>query len=147
MALALTTWTREIVICTNGAPANMSTELLAKLDALNIPILEARITCLKSSGGDARSLELEGGMCLDCEQVFFAIGQEASDDLAAKLGCTRDQIGRVITDEHQHTSVMHVYAAGDIVHEPELAILAAGTGAVAALAIHHSLLPEGRRLD
>jgi thioredoxin reductase len=34
LALALTTWTREIVICTNGEPANMSAEIMKKLDAL-----------------------------------------------------------------------------------------------------------------
>ncbi|HEV2644357.1 MAG TPA: NAD(P)/FAD-dependent oxidoreductase, partial [Candidatus Elarobacter sp.] len=147
LALALTTWTREIVICTNGVPAEMSAELMAKLDALNIPILEAKVTRLVSSQGKAHSLELDGGMCLDCEQIFFAIGQEPSDDLGAQLGCERDDIGRVVTDEHLHTSVKHVYAAGDIIHGPQLAIAAAGNAAVAAIAIHHSLLPDGRRLD
>jgi thioredoxin reductase len=146
LALALTTWTREIVICTNGAAANMSDDILAKLDALNIPIIEASINRVTSSGGEARSLELAGGMCLDCDQIFFAIGQEPSDDLGAQLGCKRDEIGRVVTDLHFHTSVRNVYAAGDIIHGPQLAIAAAGIGAVAALAIHHSLLPEGRRI-
>lgn len=147
LALALTTWTREIVICSNGTPAGMSTEVMAKLDALNIPIIEAPIESIRSSGGEARALELQGGMCLDCDQIFFAIGQEPSDDLGAQLGCNRDEIGRIVTDLHFHTSVRNVYAAGDIIHGPQMAIAAAGIGAVAALAIHHSLLPEGRRLD
>jgi thioredoxin reductase len=147
LAFALTTWTREIVICTNGAPADMSTEIMAKLDALNIPIIEAPIECVRSSGGEARALELQGGMCLDCDRIFFAIGQEPSDDLGAQLGCKRDEIGRIVTDLHFHTSIRNVYAAGDIIHGPQMAIAAAGIGAVAALAIHHSLLPEGRRLD
>lgn len=147
MALALTTWTHEVVICTNGRSASIGATNLAKLDALNIPVLESRIECLRSVGGEARSLELEGGMCLDCEQIFFALGQEPADDLAAQLGCERDGIGRAITDEHLHTSVHNVYAAGDIVHAPEIAIGAAASGAVAALAIHHSLLPAGRKLE
>lgn len=147
LALALTTWTREIVICSNGAPADMSTEIMDKLDALNIPIIEAPIECVRSSGGEARALELQGGMCLDCDRIFFAIGQEPSDDLGAQLGCKRDEIGRIVTDLHFHTSVRNVYAAGDIIHGPQMAIAAAGIGAVAALSIHHSLLPEGRRLD
>jgi thioredoxin reductase len=146
LALALATWTREIVICSNGADAGMSAEILAKLDALNIPIIEAPIERVISSGGEARSLELQDGMCLDCDQIFFAIGQEPSDDLGAQLGCERDEIGRVVTDLHSHTSVRNVYAAGDIIHGPQMAIAAAGVGAVAAVAIHHSLLPEGRRL-
>ncbi|MDQ2891217.1 MAG: NAD(P)/FAD-dependent oxidoreductase [Gemmatimonadota bacterium] len=146
LALALTTWTSEIVVCTNGVAPGMNAELLGKLDALNIPILETRIACVTSSGCEARSLELQGGMCLDCDQIFFAIGQEPSDDLGAQLGCNRDEIGRVITDLHFHTSVRNVYAAGDIIHGPQMAIAAAGTGTVAAVAIHHSMLPEGRKL-
>lgn len=147
MALALTTWTRQIVICTNGKPADITQEQMDKLDALNITILEASITCVKSANGQARSVELQGGMLLDCDQIFFSIGQEPADDLGAQLGCKRDEIGRVITDDHFHTSVKNLYAAGDIIHGPQLAIAAAGSGAVAALSIHHSLLPEGRKLD
>ena len=146
LALALTTWTREIVICTNGNPADMTGDLLRKLDALDIPIIEAPVDRIRSSGSEARALELRGGMCLDCDQIFFAIGQEPSDDLGAQLGCRRDEIGRIVTDIHFHTSVRNVYAAGDIIHGPQMAIAAAGIGAVAAAAIHHSLLPEGRKL-
>ncbi len=146
LALALTTWTREIVICTNGVAAGMTSEILGKLDALNIPILETSIEKITSTGNEARSVDLGGGMCLDCDQIFFAIGQEPSDDLGAQLGCERDDIGRVVTDLHFHTSVWNVFAAGDIVHGPQMAIAAAGIGAVAAVAIHHSLLPDERKL-
>lgn len=85
-------------------------------------------------------------MSLDCDQIFFAISQEPSDDLGVQLGCKRDEIGRIETDVHFHTSVRNVYAAGDIIHGPQMAIAAAGIGAVAANAIHRSLLPEDRRL-
>ena len=85
-------------------------------------------------------------MSLDCERLYFAIGQYPSDDLGAQLGCKRDQLGRLVVDEHNHTSVKNVYAAGDIAHAPQLAIVAASSGAVAAMAIHASLVPEGRQL-
>lgn len=147
MALALTTWTRQIVICTNGEPSAITQQQMDKLDALNIPIIEACISCVKSVNGEATSIELEGGMLLDCDQIFFSIGQEPAEDLGAQLGCNRDEIGRVITDDHFHTSVRNVYAAGDIIHGPQVAIAAAAGGAVAAVSIHHSLLPEGRKLD
>ena len=42
--------------------------------------------------------------------------------------------------------VPNVYAAGDITPGAQLAICAAGEGAVAALAIHKSLVPEMRKL-
>ncbi len=74
LALALTTWTREIVVCTNGKPADMDTELMGKLDALNIPILEPKLKCVRSRDGEAKSIDFENGMSLNCDQIFFAIG-------------------------------------------------------------------------
>jgi len=49
-------------------------------------------------------------------------------------------------DKHYHTSVHNVFAAGDIVPGSQLAIAAAADGAIAALSIHKSLVPETQRL-
>ena len=146
MALALTTWTRQIVICTNGEPPDLEQDVLDQLKALNIPLLDGPIRCVVSKDREISGVELEDGMSLDCERLYFAIGQYPSDDLGAQLGCKRDQLGRLVIDEHNHTSVKNVYAAGDIAHAPQLAIVAASSGAVAAMAIHGSLIPETRKL-
>jgi thioredoxin reductase len=146
MALALTTWTREIVICTNGEAPDMAQPLLDQLKALNIPVLDQPVSCVLSKAGEIRGVELEGGMSLDCERLYFAIGQYPADDLGAQLGCKRDPLGRLVIDEHNHTSVRNVFAAGDITPGPQIAIGAAASGAVAAIAIHASLLPESRKL-
>ena len=147
MALALTTWTDKIVICTNGETAGMEQELLSKMKKLNIPVLEQAVTCVKSKDGEINCLELANGMSLDCERLYFAIGQFPADDIGAELGCKRNEMGQIVVDDENHTSVKYVYAAGDIVPGAQLAIVAAANGAVAAVAIHHSLLPEGRKLD
>lgn len=146
LALALTTWTKQIVICTNGDAAEMTQPLLDKLKELNIPVLEAPIKCVVSKSSEITGLELEGGMALDCERLYFAIGQYPSDDLGAQLGCKRDDMGRLVIDDRNHTSIKHVYAAGDIAPGPQLAIGAAASGAVAAMAIHASLVPETSKL-
>ena len=146
MALALTNWTREIVICTNGEPPEIRQSLLDQLKALNIPVLDAPIKCVTSRDTEIMGLELEGGMSLDCERLYFAIGQYPADDLGAQLGCKRDEMGRLVIDDRNHTSVKNVYAAGDIAPGPQLAIFAAASGAVAAIAIHASLMPEARKL-
>lgn len=147
MALNLTTWTRDIVICTNGeSPAMDEPEYCARLDGLNIPVLTQRIERVRVHDRRIHSLELEGGMCLDAEKIFLAIGQHPADDLGAQLGCARDGGGHIIVDERYHTSVPNVFAAGDIVPGSQLAIAAAADGAIAALAIHKSLAPDERRL-
>ena len=146
MTLALTTWTRKLVICTNGEKPDMEQKLLDQLKALNIPVLDQAIKCVVSRSSEISGIELEGGMSLDCERLYFAIGQYPADDLGAQLGCKRDQLGRLVIDEHNHTSVKNVYAAGDIAPGPQVAVFAAASGAVAATAIHTSLLPESRKL-
>jgi thioredoxin reductase len=146
MAFALTTWTRQIVICTNGEPPDMDQELLDLLKSLNIPKLDQRITCVLSKDKEIRGLELQGGMSLACERLYFAIGQFPASDLGSQLGCKRDQMGRLVIDDRNHTSVKNVYAAGDIVPGPQMAIVAAASGAIAAIAIHASLVPESRKL-
>ena len=148
LALNLTTWTRDIIICTNGAPAELDLpEYIEKLDALNIPVLESRITCARSQGPQLQSLEFEDGLQLDVDKLFFAIGQYPADDLGAQLGCVRDSGGHIIVDDNYQTSVLNCYAAGDIVPGPQLAIAAASDGAIAALAMHKSLVPTGRKLE
>jgi thioredoxin reductase len=148
MALNLTTWTRDIIICTNGREPEMDEpEYRQKLDALNIPVLVERVE--RVCCGENRQIHclmLEGGMQLDCDKVFFTIGQYPADDLGVQLGCDRDDEGHVVIDGHGHTSVMNVWAAGDITPGPQLAITAAAEGATAALAMHKSLVPEGRKL-
>ncbi|MBA3671999.1 MAG: NAD(P)/FAD-dependent oxidoreductase [Gemmatimonadaceae bacterium] len=147
LALNLTTWTSDIVICTNGAPAGFDRqEYCEKLDALNIPVLEQRIAKVEHQGSRAHTVELEDGMPLDVDKIFFAIGQYPADDLGAQLGCERDSGGHVIIDGACHTSVMNCFAAGDITPGPQIAIAAAGDGAIAALAMHKSLVPDSRKL-
>lgn len=147
MALALSNWTEELVVCTNGEPPELDDDLTAKLKALNIPVLDCPITCIRSKSGQIQSIELADGMAMDCDRLYFAIGQYPADDLGAQLKCKRDESGLIVIDDRNHTSVENVYAAGDIVPGPQLAIRAASDGAIAALAIHKSLLPEERRLD
>ena len=147
MALSLTTWTDKIVICTNGEPPDMKAAHLEKLKALNIPVLAEKVNNISSHEGEIRSLNLDGGMCLDCQRLYFAIGQYPADDLGAQLKCKRDELSLIEIDDHYHTSVLNVFAAGDIVGGPQLAIAAAADGAMAALSIHASLVPESRKLD
>jgi thioredoxin reductase (NADPH) len=104
------------------------------------------VACLRFRDQDLRSLEFDGGPPLGVEKIFFAIGQYPADDLAAQLGCDRDADGHVTVDDAYHTSVYNVFAAGDLVPGPQLGIAAAADGAIAALAIHKSLVPDTRKL-
>lgn len=148
MALNLTTWSSDIIICTNGEPADFDLpEYCEKLDALNIPVIQAPVARITHSGARVHSIEFQDGILLDTDKIFLAVAQHPADDLGAQLHCERDAGGHIIVDEAYHTSVMNCFAAGDIVPGPQLAIAAAGDGAIAALAIHKSLVPDDRKLE
>ncbi|HEY0777892.1 MAG TPA: NAD(P)/FAD-dependent oxidoreductase [Gemmatirosa sp.] len=146
MALNLTTWTEDITVCTAGHDPEMDDELAEKLAANDIPVITTPIRELNFRDHALRSLHFVDGATLGVEKVFYAIGQYPADDLAAQLGCERDDNGHAIVDDAYHTSVYNVFAAGDLVPGPQLGIAAAADGAIAALAIHKSLVPEQRKL-
>jgi thioredoxin reductase len=147
LALNLTTWTQKIVVCTNGEPPGFdSPEYEDKLCRNEIQVLTSPVTRIRTNGSEIYYLELEDGMCLDAEKLYFTMGQYGVDELGAQLGCERDDDGQVIIDRHGHTSVANVFAAGDITPGPQLAVVAAAEGATAALAIHKALTPEARKL-
>jgi len=100
-----------------------------------------------NTDGRLTGLELEDGMLLDCERLFFAIGHYPADDLAQRLGCERNDEGCVVVDDRYETTVPDVYAAGDITPGTQIALAAAASGARAAVAIHHSLVPAELRLS
>lgn len=148
MALNLSTWTRDLIICTNGqAPDLNEPEYCAKLDALNVPVLTDPVRQVCTRNGQLYCLKLANGMDLDVEKIFIATEQHPADDLGAQLGCRRDAGGHIVVDRHYHTSVHNVFAAGDIVPGSQLAIAAAADGAIAALSIHKSLVPAERKLE
>jgi thioredoxin reductase len=63
------------------------------------------------------------------------------------LGCRIDEeCGLVWVDEDQQTSVPGVYAAGDLTPKSQLAVVAAAEGAMAAIHIHKSLIPESQKV-
>jgi thioredoxin reductase len=90
---------------------------------------------------------LDNGTRLEADKLFFTLAQFPADDLGAQLGCERDSGGHIVVSDSFATSVRSVFAAGDITPGPQLAISAAAEGAVAAMAMHKSLLPEHRRLS
>jgi thioredoxin reductase len=146
MALNLLTWTNDVVVCTNGEEADLDEYLRGKLDENDITLVETPIVDLTLREGELRSLRFADGTARGVEKIYYAIGQYPADDLAGQLGCARDAEGHVEVDDAYHTTVRNVFAAGDLVPGPQLGIAAAADGAIAALAIHKSLVPAQQKL-
>jgi thioredoxin reductase len=92
-------------------------------------------------------VRFEDGDALACDALFFNLGTETASNLHEMLGCRIDEdCGLVWVDEDQQTSVPGVYAAGDLTPKSQLAVVAAAEGAMAAIHIHKSLIPESQRI-
>lgn len=147
--LGLLTWTDKLTLITNGDAGDMTDEHRAKLAEFDIPVTNQIIAKLE---GDAETNQLElvrfaDGDALECDALFFNLGTETASNLHDMLGCRIDEeCGLVWVDEDQQTSVPGVYAAGDLTPKSQLAVVAAAEGAMAAIHIHKSLIPESQRV-
>lgn len=146
-ALSLLTWTNKITLI-NADKASLGKDDRAKLAAFDINVRDQTI---KSLEGDLESKQLQrilftDGDALECDALFFNLGNKPASNLHEMLGCKLDEsCGLVWVDQTRQTSVEGVYAAGDITPHSQLAIVAAAEGAMAAIHIHDSLIPSERK--
>lgn len=140
LALELTLWSRDLVLCTDG-PAQMSDEELQRLARHNIPVREEKIVRLEGSSVLERIVFADGEP-LAVRGMFFSTGQRQGSDLAQKLGCGFTEQGCVRTGDYEITDVPGVYVAGDASRFVQFVIVAASEGAQAAVAINKELMQE-----
>ena len=141
LALELTCWSRDLVICSDG-PADLSVDDREQLARLNIQVREERIARLEGNDGLLKQIVFTNGETLARHGMFFNTGQDQRCDLAAKLGCEFTERGAVRTDDYEMTNVPGLFVAGDASRAVQLAIVAAAEGAEAAFAINKALIKE-----
>ena len=141
LALELTFWTRNLVLCTDGR-AELSGEDVQRLLKRNIPLNENKIARLEGSAGVLERIVFANGKSLTVRGMFFSTGQKQGSDLPQKLGCKFTEQGCVRTYDYEKTDVPGLYAAGDASRFAQLAIVAASEGALAAVAINKELMKE-----
>ena len=148
--LDLLTWTNKLTLITGGDAGDMTDEHRAKLAHFDISITDQSIAKLEGNTDTSQieRVRFEDGEALECDALFFNLGTEPASELHTMLGCKLDEeCGLVwVNAEDQQTSVEGVYAAGDLTPRSQLAIVAAAEGAMAAIHIHKSLIPEDQRI-
>lgn len=145
VALRLRLWTDKLTIITGGGALDANDELISKLEASEIRRLEKGIVRILAGPPDRiDGVVLDDGENLALDALFFAIGCNRSSELAEMLGCEISEgTSDLVVDERLETSVKGVYAVGDLTPGSKLAIRAAASGAVAAIAINESLTAPG----
>ena len=73
--------------------------------------------------------------------LFYHFEKIVQNEIAVKLGCELDE-EYIKVDKNQQTTVPKVYAAGDVDTDRHYAVLAAASGALAAISIYEDLLKQ-----
>jgi thioredoxin reductase len=141
MALGLTVWSDDLVLCTDGPP-ELSDEQEGELAQAGIEIRADRVLRLEGEQGMLQRIVFVDGEPLERRALFLSCGQRQGSHLAAKLGCRFNEKGAVATGSCEATNVPGLYAAGDASKEAQFVIVAAAEGAEAGTAINKALLKE-----
>ena len=141
MARALTSWSSDVALCTDG-PARLSATELAQLRRNGISLFEDRITGLVGKHGKLRAIRFQGGETLRRQALFFDMPTQAQSRLSESLGCQQARHGHIKCGKYEATSVPGVFVAGNIIQDVQLAIVAAAEGARAAFGINRALTRE-----
>lgn len=141
MARALTAWTADIALCTDGACGYDDTQRDG-LARNGIRLIEQRIVRLEGHDGALQSVVLRDGSKLACEAFFFDTPSRGQSNLTDQLGCRYGRHGGVLCGQYEASSVPGVYVAGNIIRNVQLSIVAAAEGANAAFGINRALTRE-----
>jgi thioredoxin reductase (NADPH) len=85
-----------------------------------------------------RVIDREGGHD-EFDVLYPCIGCEPQSALAVKAGALCSAEAGVLVDAHQRTSIVGLYAAGDVLQGLDQIASACGQGAIAAVAIHNRM--------
>ena len=141
LALGLTIWTGDLVLCTDG-PSGLSEAELEQLGREGIEVREDRVARLQGRDGRLEQIIFEKGESLARRALFVCAGQHQRSALARKLGCRFTDKGAVATGSCEATDVPGLYVAGDSSKEAQFVVVAAAEGAEAGMAISRALLKE-----
>lgn len=141
MARALTAWSHDIVLCTDGRARY---DLAARRDLVRngIQLIERRVKLLDGVRGRLRAVVFANGESVARDALYFDTPSRGQSQLAQKVGCQFSRDGEILCGKYEATSVPGVFAAGNIIGDVQLSIVAAAEGARAAFGINRSLTRE-----
>jgi thioredoxin reductase len=140
LALELLLWSKDVLLCTNGAP-ECSREVLEPMQRNGVRIVDTPIERLEGIDNRLERIRFEDGSEIARTAIFFSPGQHQRSPLAEQLGCEFCEDDACIQcDENAATCVPGVYAAGNASRGVQLVIAAAAEGMQAAFAINTALL-------
>ncbi len=136
-ALFLRSYTRQVMIFaldSEKLPNDIRRDLQqAGIAAPQAPVIDLLVE------GDTITALMPDGQKLNVEVLYPAMGARVRSDLALEHGARANDVGCLIVDDKQRTTVPELYAIGDVTLDLHQLSVATGQAAIAATDIHNAL--------
>jgi thioredoxin reductase (NADPH) len=138
-SLFLRTYTPDITLVTLGEPLHAAAENRRRMEEAGIALIETHVAAITLEEDRIARLTFTDGASLVFDAIYSALGTHPRAELAATLGLDLHEDRRIITDDHQRSSLEGCYAVGDIVTGLNQLGVAMAQGEIAAVDIHNRL--------
>lgn len=138
MAPLLLQWSRDLLLCTGGV-GELAEPDRETLTALGVRIIDTPVQRLEGKGGLDR-IVFTDGTAEARSALFLRPQQMLASDLPQQIGCEQTETGLIRIGADSQTSVAGVYAAGDATTPLQQIVVAAASGAQAAMMINRDLV-------
>jgi len=134
-------WTEDITLFINDSD-KMKLEELDEATKLKIKVVQndVPVEITGNKKGSLTGIVCKSGRLYPGDVIFYYIGYKVRNQIARQLGCEVDNEGFVKVNKIQQTTIHNVYAIGDIANDRHYVVLAAASGAIAAISIYETLL-------
>jgi thioredoxin reductase (NADPH) len=140
------TYSDDVTLLTLGQPMGLDEAGRRRMAEAGVQVIEEPVVQVAVEGERITRLTMRSGQALAFDTLYSALGTRSRSGLAKSLGAHMDGAERLVTDEHQETSIAGLYAAGDIVRGLNQIGVAMGQAEIAAAAVHNRLGSIGNRV-
>jgi thioredoxin reductase len=144
LALELTVWSRDLVLCTDGA-SRLSEQTLSRLARNEVQVRHDRINRLEARDGELATIHFECGPPLPRKALFLYAGSREASDLPRRLGSEKWRESNVEVGRHGRAGVPGLYVIGDASRDVLQVSVAVAEGTEAAICVNTELLREDLR--
>jgi thioredoxin reductase len=133
-------WTKNIRLFIQE---ELTEEERTEVNTLGIEVIENdNVTEIIGNGkGRIKAVISKSKRTFDADVIFYHLEHKIQNKIAEQLGCELDE-GYVKVNAIQQTTVPKVYATGDIDTDRHYIVLAAASGALAAISIYEEMLKD-----
>ncbi len=143
-AIMISALTKDVAIFTNGE-STLDFKQKETLKRNNMSLYEQKISRLKYSENKLHSVVFDDESCVhrDALVVTPVFPLQPKSNFAMDLGCETTELGAIKIDDRGRTSVLGVYAAGDMIDAlKQTVLIACASGQTAAFGVVYDLLAE-----